>query len=267
MTPLNTTSPARSHQRSSSDSSNSSGFYAPTRRHPALQIPPTSNVAVCGQENPGRVPVVHPGNLTASVLHSFENRCTNFFEIKDVPADKRVKMILPAFTDPLVCGWINVNRAKLQALTFENFMTQLRSKYLPDNWKSVERRRLIVQSINLLLSGTDSHFSEEKLRQVIENGMTDKLAARCTTEKVDRVKDFDKWLSEVKRVDDGHRAELKEFEKIARNGRADSRRTAPFTDPSRRANTSNHASTSSASSSTAYRSSSSTKPLPRSQRY
>jgi hypothetical protein len=71
----------------------------------------------------------------------------------------------------------------------------------------------------------------------MEAGMDDRLSRKCAAEKINKVVEFKKWMSEVKRVDDALRADRKDFENIVRSAREAGRQANPLGEPSRRQNT------------------------------
>jgi hypothetical protein len=143
------------------------------------------------------------------------------------------------------------NRPHLQGLTFEEFIVEFRENYLDEDWEDVTHRELLnisqglqtfwdfavkLQAKNSLLASTDSHLDDDKLRHQMEACMDERLSRKCAAERTNKIADFKKWMTEVKRIDDALRADRKEFENIARQTREAGRRANVLGDPSRRHN-------------------------------
>jgi hypothetical protein len=133
-------------------------------------------------------------------------------------------------------------------------MKEFRELFLAPDWEGTIQRKLMgsmmgsglfwdyataTQNLNILLTGTQSHLSDIKLRHQLEVGMTDKLAKKCQNKKVGDIEDLCKWMLEVKRVDDDLRTECIEFEEISRMARNESCKANALGEPSRRANIAN----------------------------
>jgi hypothetical protein len=93
-----------------------------------------------------------------------------------------------------------------------------------------------VQAKNSLLRNTPSYLNQEKLCHRIKSGMNQKLALRCRLEKLSKVDEFEKWLAEIRRIDDLVKNEKAEFESLARATRETTRRNNALAEPSRRSN-------------------------------
>jgi hypothetical protein len=211
-----------------------------------------SKFAVVEQDSPGRPPLLTAGDLTPTVMRSFEMACFGYFEHKDIAEDKQVRKILAGLQDNRIQDWLSVERDRFLDLTFVEFMKEFRAAYLPQDWQDITRIELLamtqgdssfwdfaiqIQAKNSLLRNTESHLSKHDLRHRIESGMTQKLALRCRLEKCNDAIGLEQWLIEVKRVDDLLRMERADFEALAKVAREAGRRNNPLGEPSRRANT------------------------------
>lgn len=136
-------------------------------------------------------------------------------------------------------------------------MTKFRAAYLAEDWEDLTRHDLLsmtqghlpfwhwavrVQSINSLLSNTNSHLDNDQLRHHLEVGMDAKLANKCRNEKSSKVTVFRLWLLEIKHVDDMMNGEKRErdFEVAAKAQREASRRSHGLSEPSQHANSLNY---------------------------
>ena len=187
----------------------------------------SSTLATVDWEVPTKVPILNAGDITPDVMREYEDDCINFFDAKEIPADKQVRKILAGIKDHRIKDWIAVKRNALLALTFDKFMTEFRANYLEEDWESTTRRQLLamtqgtesfwnfavaLQAKNSLLTGTPSYLQKDKLRHQIEAGIDAKLAKKCDAEKSGKIDDFKKWLADVKRLDEAIRADRLELE-------------------------------------------------------
>jgi hypothetical protein len=93
---------------------------------------------------------------------------------------------------------------------------------------------IAMQSKNAPLCGTVSHLPDDKLRHQLGAGMEIHLSKKVSSEKLNKIADFHKWLSEVRRCDEVLRAEGEEYKCIAKDSRDSSRRANNFAEPSSR---------------------------------
>jgi hypothetical protein len=190
-----------------------------------------SKVAVIEQDLPGRPPLLTAGDLTPTVMHSFEMACFGYFEHKDIAEDKQVHKILAGLQDNRIQDWLSVERDRFLDLTFVKFMKEFRATYLPKDWQDITHIKLLamtqgdssfwdfaiqIQAKNSLLRNTESHLSKHDLRHRIKSGMTQRLALRCRLEKCNDVIGLEQWLIEVKHVDDLIHMERANFKALAK---------------------------------------------------
>ena len=166
---------------------------------------------------------------------------------KKIIADDQVALIIGGIQDNRVGDWISSDRDRLIALSFDKFMVEFRDNYLAEDWEEDTLREVLsmtqgnssfwdfavaIQNKNSLLRDTTSHLADDKLHHQINAGMEIRLSKKVSSEKVNKVISFRKWLSEVKRCDDVLRAEREEYERIAKDNRDASHRANHFNDPS-----------------------------------
>lgn len=207
--------------------------------------------ATVEQKDPSKPPVLTEGEFTPDIMQDFEEACTAYFESKDVDDAKRVRKILGGLRDTRLKSWISTDRPRLQALSFDAFMTELRSEYLDIDWEPKTRRELLslkqindtfrafsarLKRKNHLLRNTGSYLDEAKLRHQLEANMSEDLAKRCTDKELDKVVDFRKWENAVKALDDRMRENDAKFQRLAREVREQTRRDNALTEPSRKFN-------------------------------
>jgi hypothetical protein len=169
--------------------------------------------ATVEQSAPSKVPVLTAGDISPATMRQFEHACMNYFIHKKVIADDQVSLIIGGILDDRVGDWIVSDRDLLVALSFDDFMTEFHANYLAEDWEGDTLREVLsmtqgsgtfwdyviaLQSKNSLLRGTVSHLPEDKLRHQLGAGMETRLSKKVSTEKVNKVPEFRKWLNEVK---------------------------------------------------------------------
>jgi len=97
---------------------------------------PPSSLATVDWDALTKVPILNAGNITPDVMHEYEDDCINFFDAKEIPADKQVWKIPAGIKDHHIKDWISVEREALLALTFEEFMVEFRTNYLEEDLES-----------------------------------------------------------------------------------------------------------------------------------
>jgi hypothetical protein len=102
-------------------------------------------VAEVIHDQPKRVPIVTAGELTPCIIHDFNSACHDLFTMKETTAEKQVGVVLPGFQDIQIRDWISIHRGRLTALSFTNFIAELKMQFLPPHWKE-EQRRLLCQA-------------------------------------------------------------------------------------------------------------------------
>jgi hypothetical protein len=203
-------------------------------------------MATVEQSSPSKVPILTAGDISPAVMRQFEHGCKNYFIHKKIIADDQVSLIIGGIIDSRVSDWISADRDRLIGLSFDAFMTDFRANYLAEDWEEDTLRDLLsttqgswsfwdfavaVQTKNALLRGTTSHLPDDKLRHQINAGMEVRLSKRYPSKKLNKVVDFRKWLNDVRRCDEGLRAEREEYERIAKDNREASRRVNISNDP------------------------------------
>ena len=193
-----------------------------------------SRYAIVKQEGPGKCPIMGEGDLNAKNLHQYDNYCNGYFDVKDIPEDKQVRKVIVGICDQQMKDHISTNHACIIALTFPEFLKELKDNWLNKNWEATTHVQLLhmvqgqdqpfrdyviaVLAQNSLLMGTTSHLSNAKLCHQLEAGLE-----LCLLQKIENntviaalnANDFTDWNVEVKCVSDALRAETLHFEEIA----------------------------------------------------
>src|SRR6202167_1497175 len=215
------------------------------RPMPANKTP----MATVEQTSPSKVPILTAGDISPAVMRQFHHACLNYFVHKKVIADDQVSMVIGGLLDHRIADWISADCECIVALPFTAFITEFRTNYLAEDWEEDTLRELLmmtqgnstfwdyavaIQSKNSLLQDTVSHLPNDKLRHQLGAGMEIRLSKKVSSEKLNKVVDFRKWLNEVRRCDEALRAEREEYERIAKDARDASRRANNINEPSSR---------------------------------
>ena len=177
---------------------------------------PSKN-AIVEQPDGTKPPVLTAGIITPETARAWERACRQFFLQKNVPEGDQVKRVAWGMHDPRLQDWYLTEQEEIDKLSFAEYMSQLREKWLEADWQSKVRNRLLgtpqgvrnfyewaieLQSVNALLRDDPSHLSLQQLRYQIEATMNDDLQADCLHENVNDEEDFHAWLQLVKRLDE-----------------------------------------------------------------
>ena len=118
-----------------------------------------------------------------------------------IPDNEKVTKILGCFENPLINDWISVNRSRLRTLSFEDFMAEFRTRWLPKNWvedvcneilgsrldpkvTTFESWSAKIQTLNVALRGTDSHLDDNQMCRQLEANIDLELRSLAQKEKL-----------------------------------------------------------------------------------
>jgi hypothetical protein len=133
----------------------------------------TTKVAKSKQLSASKPPFLTPGQIMPEVLRAREMGCKLFFFHKEIQDEEKVKKVAWGMQDSIVQDWYQNNQEVFDAMTFKNFMSEVRTYWLPTDWSDTVRRRMLasvqgqrpfgewaidIQSQNTLLRGTPSHL-------------------------------------------------------------------------------------------------------------
>ena len=88
-------------------------------------------------------PILSAGDITPKALIDLEDAHNEFFIAKEVNETEKVKKIFGGFKCVHVRNWIASERENLLKLSYDEFMTELRSNYLPPNWEETVRSQIL----------------------------------------------------------------------------------------------------------------------------
>jgi hypothetical protein len=169
-------------------------------------------------------PILTAGTPNAAVLLEFEDACEDFFANAKggVTDEVKVTRILPSFKDPILRGWISSDRNHLSALKFPDFMTNLRSKFLPKQWEDELLSKILrdhlrpgqdfltwatkLQQQNCILRNTTSQLDEKRLREQISIAVDVELRIAAREAKVNDAASLRDFLDIYALCDEKRRA-------------------------------------------------------------
>jgi hypothetical protein len=206
-----------------------------------------SHFATVEQDAPSKLPILNTSEIMPAVMCSYENACLSYFENKDIVDEKHIRKILGSLQDSRLQDWIDIDHEHFLALSFVDFMVEFQTGYLPEDWEEVTCIELLgmiqeeqsfrdfavrIQAKNSLLCNILSYLDQEKLCHHIKSGMNQKLTLCCCLKKLSKIENFEKWLTEVRHIDDLVKNKKAEFKALARATHETTRHTNTLAEPS-----------------------------------
>ena len=173
-------------------------------------------------------PTLSKGRITPNVIRDFENHAENYFmnAKHGVPDDEKVTRILGCFENALINDWISVNQRRLRTLSFEQFMAEFCTRWLPKTWVEDLRNDILgsrldpkqttfetwaarIQTLNVALRGMDSHLDDEQMHRQLEANIDLELCSLARKSKVPVSTDFLTWMDKMTELDDDRQEDRK----------------------------------------------------------
>ena len=163
----------------------------------------------------------------------------------------KVSRILGCFENDLINDWISVNRERFTTLSFTEFMTEFRSRWLPHDWEQNIRSKILsarlypkkqrfeewaasIQSMNVSLRGTASHLNDDRIRLQLEAGLDEDLQTAARDAKAHDELSLHPWISKIKDLDNRRIVQRKRVAEAVEEAMKSNKK--PFTSSSRYAN-------------------------------
>jgi hypothetical protein len=99
--------------------------------------PSIAEVEVSGN----KAPILTSGSISPETLRRFENACKNFFRNKKIDTAEQVPAVAGNMQDNLISDWYWTDEERINGLSFDAFIKEIRDKWLPKGW---EKDLLIV---------------------------------------------------------------------------------------------------------------------------
>ena len=90
-----------------------------------------------GKHTSAKAPVLTEGDISPAVMINFENTAFDFFISKLIPLEKQVTTVMPGIKDMRICDWILAECICLKELPFMEFMAEMRTNYLHQDWEDL----------------------------------------------------------------------------------------------------------------------------------
>ncbi|KAK0435238.1 uncharacterized protein EV420DRAFT_1488133 [Desarmillaria tabescens] len=223
--------PAIPANADSADSNSDSDYSFVKCSHPCPHpLASTMSAAATVEQNScTEAPILHPGVYTINILNDFVEAFKSFFLYKKVKAEDCIHMAIPMLCGLAMKSWIQLESARDEAplidWMWEFFLVQLKEKWLPDNWfvqvkktwnASQGKRlwfefQLTVCSANKDLVGLASYLDTDDMHLHLKECINDDLAEVYLKAnhkgELANLKDIDKWIEEVRLLDEDIRKE------------------------------------------------------------
>ncbi|KAF8159972.1 hypothetical protein B0H34DRAFT_797160 [Crassisporium funariophilum] len=176
-------------------------------------------------------PILTAGDITPKALRDLQDAHNKFFIVKEIDNDGKVKKILAGFKDIHICDWIASDSVHLLALSYKNFMSELRANYLPSDWEANVRTHILsmcmtkdtrfwdwsqeMRAQNIILRGLPSYFDDNTICNQLETGLDPMLRNYCVCEKINAVVVLKDWIDTVKRADEQMKDKRKRSREMA----------------------------------------------------
>jgi hypothetical protein len=175
-------------------------------------------------------PILTGGDLTPQTILLAENAFNKFFIAKNVKKADQVKLILGMFKDAHIRNWISTSCERLLKLSFEDFITELRTNFLPTDWVnticiSLLRKTMSqntkfwdyaqeVRALNIVLRRTPFYLEEQALRNHLEAHLEPTLQLECIRNELYKVTTLKEWIEHVRKIDERLTIERKQYRDI-----------------------------------------------------
>ena len=144
--------------------------------------------------------------------------------------EEKVKLILGVFKDVHIRDWIATDHVCLLGLTFNDFMSELHTNFLPSDWVesvwiSLLGMRMMknvkfwdyaqkVCVLNIVLQGTPSHLGESTPHNQLEARLKSSLQTECAREELYKLTTLKEWIEHVRKIDKQLTTKRKQYQEI-----------------------------------------------------
>ncbi|KII87828.1 hypothetical protein PLICRDRAFT_73864, partial [Plicaturopsis crispa FD-325 SS-3] len=161
-------------------------------------------------------PVLTAGKVSPRVLREWAQGAGGYFFHGGIIPSRQVEAVASGIRDDRLQDWYMGDKERIIALTFEQFLAEVRVKCLPEDWEYDVRSAILssrqgastfedwyikMSSENALLVGTECHIDDGILRHHLEACCHEDTAHECKEVKAYKILDFSKWINEVVRCD------------------------------------------------------------------
>jgi hypothetical protein len=160
-------------------------------------------------------PLLSAGSITVVNLHRFDYVCKRFFAYKEIPPEDQVACIIYSFESKFMQSWIESDTDHLIALSFAEFMLEVKCKWLPSDWEneliqeliapqgtwefyewsiSVRKANNKLQAAESLQHIPDTHFHAHLMAH-LNPALC--LAYHAAKKELDAIKDIKAWIHHI----------------------------------------------------------------------
>lgn len=205
----------RPSSSSSSSSSDDEIITHPTHTVRMASSKPVAQVVSNGGKS---VPSLTAGSLSPETLQSWEQQCRQHFRVKRIADDEQVGIVASGLQDTTIVTWFFANESRLSALSFKDFMADMRKRFLPRTWADDVLDRLSHSTqnendsfeswvdnllrTNALLTDTGLEFSEDRIREHITTHAVQELRSAARRTEARALKGFDDFKYYLAEIDE-----------------------------------------------------------------
>ncbi|KAG1801985.1 uncharacterized protein BJ212DRAFT_1487467 [Suillus subaureus] len=172
----------------------------------------TSKTTCVEQPAPTKPLFLSMGDITPEILCTWEMGCHQYFKHKNIPNKEQVGKVAWGMLEPSVQEWYLNDQEHLDALTFREYMAEVRAYWLPSDWADITWQKLLsstqgnkpfnewaveVQGLNALLHDTPSYLTELNLCYHLEAHMHTDLRTKYHSEDILAINEFHPWLKKT----------------------------------------------------------------------
>ncbi|KZT18036.1 hypothetical protein NEOLEDRAFT_1152826 [Neolentinus lepideus HHB14362 ss-1] len=177
-----------------------------------------SGMATVQQPNPKTPPILTPGDLTPAILRKWHEACRVYAMHRELDADKQVSRVAWGMQDDRMADWYRSDQERIDKLSLSAYIDEMKTLYLRHDWEEDLRDEILnstqgdglfwdwvnrVQSMNALLKGTVSHFTDVTLRFHFEAHIHPDTKRYCRKETKNlKALDFKSWINAVRLLDE-----------------------------------------------------------------
>ncbi|RDB22348.1 hypothetical protein Hypma_010547 [Hypsizygus marmoreus] len=177
-------------------------------------------LTIASQSSPTHPPILSTGKITYDNFKNFEYMCLRFFSHKGVAPTDCVSRIIYNFKETLVQDWLDADFIKFSALTFPDFISEFKKKWLPRHWLDDIVDRVInpqgdrpfwtwvidVKKCNILLKGKKHYVDPKDLKDHLaahfDRSLWDAYRNMDNFSTLEKMLDLDDWVEQVRIINE-----------------------------------------------------------------
>ena len=167
------------------------------------------------QTSTSQPPLLSAGSITVVNLRRFDYACKRFFAYKEIAPEDQVGHIIYSFESEFMQSWIESDSARLISLSFQDFMLEVKRKWLPSDWEDELIQELIAPqgdhefyewSVSICKANNELEAAESlqhipaarfHAHLVAHLNPALRLAYRAAKKELDAVEDIEAWIHRI----------------------------------------------------------------------